>query len=69
MARAVRTYALGIDFGGTKLLGAVVDLQSGKVIAEAKKRSSASDSPKAVLDRLNSVAEAAAVLPRQARGP
>ena len=54
-----RTYALGIDFGGTKLLGAVVDLQSGKVIAEAKKRSSASDSPKAVLDRLNAVAEAA----------
>lgn len=54
-----RTYALGIDFGGTKLLGAVVDLQSGKVIAEAKKRSSASDSPKAVLERLNTVAEAA----------
>jgi glucokinase len=54
-----RTYALGIDFGGTKLLGAVVDLQSGKVIAEAKKRSSSSDDPKAVLDRLNTVAEAA----------
>ena len=67
-----RKYALGIDFGGTKLLGAVVDLQSGKVIAEAKKRSSSSDDPKAVLERLTAVAEAtldaAKLKPKQLKG-
>jgi glucokinase len=51
--------ALGIDFGGTKLLAAVVDLDTGDVIATAKKRTSASDGPKQVLDRIHSVADAA----------
>lgn len=58
MARAVRTYALGIDFGGTKLLGAVVNLKTGEVVATAKKRSSAADDTKGILERLNAVAEA-----------
>ena len=54
-----KRHALGIDYGGTKLLAAVVDLDSGEVIATAKKRTSAADSPKAVLDRIHSVADAA----------
>jgi glucokinase len=51
--------ALGIDFGGTKLLAAVVDLDSGVVVATAKKRTSASDGPKEVLERIHAVADAA----------
>jgi glucokinase len=54
-----KRHALGIDFGGTKLLAAVVDLESGEVMATAKKRTSAADSPKAVLNRIHAVAEAA----------
>jgi glucokinase len=54
-----KKHALGIDFGGTKLLAAVVDLETGDVIATAKKRTSASDDGKAVLDRLYTVADAA----------
>jgi glucokinase len=54
-----KTYALGIDFGGTKLLAAVVDLDAGEVVATAKKRTSASDGPKEVLERIHSVADAA----------
>jgi glucokinase len=51
--------ALGIDYGGTKLLAAVVDLDSGEVLATAKKRTSAKDDGKAILDRINTVADAA----------
>ncbi len=51
--------ALGIDFGGTKLLAAVVDLDSGNVIATAKKRTSASDNPKAILDKIYGAVDAA----------
>lgn len=54
-----KTHALGIDFGGTKLLAAVVDLERGKVVATAKKRTSAGDGPKEVLDRIFAVADAA----------
>jgi glucokinase len=54
-----KKHALGIDFGGTKLLAAVVDVESGDVIATAKKRTSASDGPKEVLDRIHSAADAA----------
>jgi glucokinase len=50
---------LGIDYGGTKLLAAVVDLDSGKVVATAKKRTSATDSPKVILERMHTAAEAA----------
>jgi len=52
-----KRHALGIDFGGTKLLAAVVELESGKVVATAKKRTSASDSPKAIMERLYDVAD------------
>lgn len=51
--------ALGIDFGGTKLLAAIVDLDSGEVVATAKQRTSAADGPKEVLGRLHAVADAA----------
>jgi glucokinase len=36
-----KTYALGIDLGGTKTLAAVVDVTSGDVIASARKRTRA----------------------------
>lgn len=52
-----KRHALGIDFGGTKLLAAVVDLDSGEVIATAKKRTSASDSPKAILEKIHGAAD------------
>jgi glucokinase len=54
-----KKHALGIDFGGTKLLAAVVDLDSGEVLATAKKRTSATDGPKEILERINAVADAA----------
>ncbi len=54
-----KRHALGIDFGGTKLLAAVVDLKTGEVVATAKKRTSATDGPDEVLERIHSVAEAA----------
>ena len=54
-----KRHALGIDFGGTKLLAAVVDLESGEVVATAKKRTSAKDSPSAVLAKIHGAADAA----------
>lgn len=32
------TFALGLDIGGTKLYGAVVDLETGEVVSRARKR-------------------------------
>jgi glucokinase len=52
-------YALGIDFGGTKVLAAVVDLTDGRVVGSAKKKSRASDDPDELMDRLLDVGEAA----------
>jgi glucokinase len=54
-----KKHALGIDFGGTKLLAAVVDLDSGEVIATAKKRTSATDSPDEILEKIHGAADAA----------
>lgn len=54
-----KKHALGIDFGGTKLLAAVVNLETGQVVATAKKRTSADDGPKEILDRLHAVTESA----------
>ena len=51
--------ALGIDFGGTKLLAAVVDIDTGKVVASSKKRTSSADGPKEVLQRITDVADGA----------
>jgi glucokinase len=54
-----KRHAMGIDFGGTKLLAAVVDLESGEVICTAKKRTSAADNPKAILQKIYDAADAA----------
>ena len=54
-----KRHAIGIDFGGTKLLAAVVNVDSGEVVATAKKRTSASDSPKAILDKIHDAADEA----------
>lgn len=54
-----KKHALGIDYGGTKLLAAVVDLETGEVVATAKKRTSASDGPKNILERIYAAADAA----------
>jgi glucokinase len=51
--------ALGIDYGGTKLLAAVVDLDTGDVVATAKKRTFASDGAQDILDRIYHVTDAA----------
>jgi glucokinase len=51
--------ALGVDFGGTKVLAAVVNLENGKVVGSAKKRTRAADGPDQLMDRLLDVGEAA----------
>ncbi|MCA9834103.1 MAG: ROK family protein [Thermomicrobiales bacterium] len=57
MAKA--KYAIGVDFGGTKVLGAVVDLARGKVVGEYKVASSAYDSGEALMDRIYEVVDGA----------
>lgn len=52
-------YAVGVDFGGTKVLAAVVDLDSGKVAGEAKVRTSLFDSGDALMDRIYEVVDGA----------
>jgi glucokinase len=52
--------AMGIDFGGTKVLAGVVDLDSGKVLATAKKKTDAGDSADQMMSRLYDVVEEAA---------
>lgn len=52
-------FALGIDFGGTKVLAAMVDLADGKVIGTGKKRSNASDTPEELMGRLFEAADGA----------
>ncbi len=47
------SYAVGIDFGGTKLLAAVVDLDAGTVVAEAKKKTRKSDGPAELISRIS----------------
>jgi glucokinase len=54
-----KSYGLGIDLGGTKILAGVTDLATGKVIGSAKKRSNSADGAKELLGRLGDLAEAA----------
>ena len=66
---ATQRYGLGIDLGGTKILAGVIDLDSGAVLATAKKRTKASHGAAELLDRLGDTAEealAAAKLPKGA---
>jgi glucokinase len=52
-------YALGIDFGGTKVLAAVVALDTGQVVGSAKKKTRADDGPAELLNRIFDVSDAA----------
>lgn len=51
-----KVYALGIDLGGTKTLAAVVDVQSGEVIASARKRTRAERGQDFVSQRVSELA-------------
>lgn len=55
----VKRLGLGIDYGGTKILAAVVDVDTGKVLGSAKKRSRAVDSSDELLRRLYELGDAA----------
>src|SRR5215471_19838170 len=62
-------YALGIDFGGTKTLAAVVDITTGEVIASERKRTRAEkgqDFVSQLIKDLSSAALEAAKLPSDA---
>jgi glucokinase len=59
MAKAQKRYGLGIDLGGTKILAGVVDLESGKVLGSARKKTHAERGAKAIAERLNEVAQEA----------
>ncbi|HEV2067040.1 MAG TPA: ROK family protein [Thermomicrobiales bacterium] len=52
-------FAIGVDFGGTKVLAAVVNVDSGKVVGTGKNRTSASDGPDELMERIYSTCDAA----------
>jgi glucokinase len=52
-------YAVGVDFGGTKVLGSVVDLTTGEIAGQAKVRTSLFDSGEALMDRIYEVVDGA----------
>ena len=52
-------YALGVDFGGTKVLAAVVDLHSGKVLGTGKKKTKPDDGPDELMERIYGTADQA----------
>ena len=52
--------AVGVDFGGTKVLAAVVDVDTGEIVGSAKGRTSAFDTGKALMDRIFEVVDGAA---------
>src|SRR5437899_11378108 len=54
-----KTYALGIDLGGTKTLAAVVDITTGEVVASARKRTRAERGQNFVAQRTIELATAA----------
>ena len=54
-------YAVGVDFGGTKVLASVVDVESGKVVGEGKKRTDAADGPDELMERIFDTVDAALV--------
>lgn len=51
--------AVGVDFGGTKVLAAVVDVDSGKVLGTGKKKTSAKDGPDELMGRITGTIDAA----------
>ena len=52
-------YGLGIDLGGTKILAGVIDLNSGEVLATAKKKTKTKQGVGELLGRLGEAAEEA----------
>jgi glucokinase len=52
-------YAVGVDFGGTKVIAGVVDLDKGTIAGEAKVRTSLFDSGDALMDRIYEVVDGA----------
>ena len=52
-------YGLGIDLGGTKIMAAVVNTETGKVLGSARRRTRAERGAKFMLDRLFQVSETA----------
>lgn len=55
------TYAVGVDFGGTKVIASVVDVEKGDIIGSAKVRTSLFDSGNALMDRIYEVVDGAIV--------
>lgn len=53
------TYAIGVDFGGTKVLASVVDVNKGDIVGTAKVRTSLFDSGDALMDRIYEVVDGA----------
>ncbi len=53
--------AIGVDFGGTKVLAAVVDVDSGKVIGTGKKKTRAADGPDELMERIYDTCDEAIV--------
>ncbi len=52
-------YVIGMDLGGTKILGAVVD-RKGRIVGEAKTKTKPEDGPDAVIERIARTARQAA---------
>ncbi|MGH2559937.1 MAG: ROK family protein [Thermomicrobiales bacterium] len=50
-------YALGVDFGGTKVLSAVVDVKTGEVVGTGKKKTRPADGPGELMARLFDTAD------------
>jgi glucokinase len=51
--------AIGVDFGGTKVLASVVDVDTGKIKGTGKRTTSAADGPDELMDRIYRVARKA----------
>lgn len=52
-----KSYGLGIDLGGTKILAGVIDLSSGEVLSTAKKKTRVSQTADDLMQRLGDAAE------------
>jgi glucokinase len=57
-------FAVGVDFGGTKVLAGVVNLETGEVVGSAKKKTQASDGPDELMARLTDTIDNAIVAAR-----
>ncbi len=51
--------AIGVDFGGTKVLASVVDVDTGKIMGTGKKKTDPTDGPEELMQRIHDVANKA----------